>query len=335
MEWTSGIKMMGRSGVTKHGCKQLRCGMKPGMTGMRVGQLTGLTDNGQRIGPRLVKNSSKNIQAVVRDPRTVKFSHWFWALIGRILWEVSTGLFLQSEIDELGSSNSHSSWRDSVVWSLHVVWRVLMNNCFAIVTTVNSKSGRMAESMTVHCRDSPRWHISLRVCHRYVKSLPAEFFDDPELVLLETDACSVVFYQPRNLGTKLICQPKGSKTSVLPRRNSMVQYCGTDHAFEGQLVVATSAPKLLAGEEEQAAADASLSRAPPSATADTLTSDELLSPIFVPMFLPGYTAPRPTLSVGMGIKRRQSRTSTDSRNCLLFTSIRNSRNIKIISKTIC
>jgi hypothetical protein len=74
----------------------------------------------------------------------------------------------------------------------------------------------------------------------------------------------------------------------------MVQYCGTDHAFEGQLVVATSAPELLAGEEEQAAADASLSRAPPSATADTLTSDELLSPIFVPMFLPGYTAPRPT-----------------------------------------
>ena len=26
MEWTSGIKMMGHGGVTKHGCKQLRCG---------------------------------------------------------------------------------------------------------------------------------------------------------------------------------------------------------------------------------------------------------------------------------------------------------------------
>ena len=28
---------------------------EPGVTGMRVGQLTGLTDNGQRIGPGLVK----------------------------------------------------------------------------------------------------------------------------------------------------------------------------------------------------------------------------------------------------------------------------------------
>ena len=50
---------------------------KPGVTGMRVGQLTGLTDSGQRIGPGLVKNHSKNMQAVVSDPRTVKFSHWF------------------------------------------------------------------------------------------------------------------------------------------------------------------------------------------------------------------------------------------------------------------
>ena len=33
------------------------------------------------------------------------------------------------------------------------------------------------------------------------------------------------------------------------------------------MVVATSAPELLAGEEEQAAADASLSRAPPPAMA--------------------------------------------------------------------
>ena len=44
MEWTSGIKMMGHGGVTKRGCKRHRCGMKPGVTGMRVGQLTGLTD---------------------------------------------------------------------------------------------------------------------------------------------------------------------------------------------------------------------------------------------------------------------------------------------------
>ena len=42
MEWMSGIKTMGHGGVTKHGCKQLKCGMKPGVSGMKVGQLTGL-----------------------------------------------------------------------------------------------------------------------------------------------------------------------------------------------------------------------------------------------------------------------------------------------------
>ena len=50
---------------------------KKWVTGMRVGQLTGLTDSGLRIGPGLVKNPSKNMQAVVSDPRTEKFSHWF------------------------------------------------------------------------------------------------------------------------------------------------------------------------------------------------------------------------------------------------------------------
>ena len=69
---------MGHGGVTNRGSKRHKCGMKPEVTGMRVGRLTGLTDNGQRIGPGLVKNpNSKNMQAVVSDPRTVKFSHWF------------------------------------------------------------------------------------------------------------------------------------------------------------------------------------------------------------------------------------------------------------------
>ena len=35
-------------------------------------------------------------------------------LIGRIFGEISTGLVLQEAMDELGSSNSHSSWGDSV-----------------------------------------------------------------------------------------------------------------------------------------------------------------------------------------------------------------------------
>jgi len=35
-------------------------------------------------------------------------------LIGKFFGEISTFLFLQAEMDELGSSNSHSSWGDSV-----------------------------------------------------------------------------------------------------------------------------------------------------------------------------------------------------------------------------
>ena len=42
-------------------------------------------------------------------------------------------------------------------------------------------------------------------------------------------------------------------------------HCGTDRAFEWQLVVVPSAPELPASEGAQAAADASLSRAPPPA----------------------------------------------------------------------
>ena len=57
---------------------------------------------------------------------------------------------------------------------------------------------------------------------------------------------------------KKACQDASCETAL---------HCGTDRAFEGQLVVAPLAPELLASEGEQAAADASLSRAPPSAMA--------------------------------------------------------------------
>jgi len=67
--------------------------------------------------------------------------HWFVFAIG---------------IDELGSSNSHSSWGDSVCVVSARGLVCFDEQLFAIVTTVNSKSGRMAGSMTVHCRDSPR-----------------------------------------------------------------------------------------------------------------------------------------------------------------------------------
>ena len=57
MERVNGSRMMGHGGVTNRGCKQLKCGMKPGVTGMKVGQLTGPENkgSGQRSGPGLVK----------------------------------------------------------------------------------------------------------------------------------------------------------------------------------------------------------------------------------------------------------------------------------------
>ena len=47
-------------------------------------------------------------------------------LIGRIFGEISTGLVLQEAMDELGSSNSHSSWGDSVCVVSAVVYHVLL-----------------------------------------------------------------------------------------------------------------------------------------------------------------------------------------------------------------
>ena len=43
----------------------------------------------------------------------------------------------------------------------------------------------------------------MRVCHRFQKFCLHNFFDDPELVFAETDACSVVFDQPGNLGDEI------------------------------------------------------------------------------------------------------------------------------------
>jgi len=53
----------------------------------------------------------------------------------------------------------------------------------------------------------------------------------------------------------------------VPSKAETALHCGTDRAFDGQLVVAPLAPELPASEGEHAAADASLSRAPPPAMA--------------------------------------------------------------------
>ena len=77
-------------------------------------------------------------------------------LIGRIFGEISTGLVLQEAMDELGSSNSHSSWGDSVCVVSARGLVCFNEQLFCHCDPVSSKGGRMAGNMTVHCRDSPR-----------------------------------------------------------------------------------------------------------------------------------------------------------------------------------
>ena len=115
MEWMNGIKTMGHGGVTKHGCKQLKCGMTTGVTGMRVGQLTGLTDSGTEDWAWTGQESQQEYASSSQRPENSEIQSLVLSpLIGRIFGEISIGLFLQAEMDELGSSNSNSSWGDGV-----------------------------------------------------------------------------------------------------------------------------------------------------------------------------------------------------------------------------
>ena len=56
-EPVNGTMTMVRGGRISHGCKRHKCGMKPGVTGMRVGLRTGRTskDSGIRNGRGVVQ----------------------------------------------------------------------------------------------------------------------------------------------------------------------------------------------------------------------------------------------------------------------------------------
>ena len=71
---------------------------------------------------------------------------------------------------------------------------------------------------------------------------------------------------------------QGSKASHRPpkrtcRHTKTAWHCGAERTSEGRLVVAPSPPELPGNEGEQAAADASLSRAPPPAMATVGSAD--------------------------------------------------------------
>ena len=126
-------------------------------------------------------------------------------LIGRIFGEISTGLFLQSELDELGSSNSHSSWGDSVcvvsASGLSCLFDVGPPMCQC--DNCEFQDWQVGRAMDRHQQMLQKMTHLFESLPPFSEILPAQFFDDPELVFAETDACSVVFDQPGNLGDEI------------------------------------------------------------------------------------------------------------------------------------
>ena len=123
-------------------------------------------------------------------------------LIGRIFGEISTGLVLQEAMDELGSSNSHSSWGDSVC----VVSASGLSCPFDVGPPIcqcdncEFQDWQLGRALDRHQQMLQKMTHLFESLPPFSEILPAQFFDDPELVFAETDACSVVFDQPGNLG---------------------------------------------------------------------------------------------------------------------------------------
>ena len=123
-------------------------------------------------------------------------------LIGRIFGEISTGLVLQEAMDELGSSNSHSSWGDSVC----VVSASGLSCPFDLGPPIcqcdncEFQDWQLGRALDRHQQMLQKMTHLFESLPPFSEILPAQFFDDPELVFAETDACSVVFDQPGNLG---------------------------------------------------------------------------------------------------------------------------------------
>lgn len=115
-------------------------------------------------------------------------------LIGRIFGEFSTGLVLDpEEMDELGSSRSFSSWGDSVC----IVSAEGLTCLFTGSAECLCENCEFKDWQTLVARDKER--MRQQKMHHLFESmsfcelLQPEFFEEPELLFDETDACSVVF----------------------------------------------------------------------------------------------------------------------------------------------
>ena len=105
-------------------------------------------------------------------------------------------------MDELGSSNSHSSWGDSVC----VVSASGLSCPFDLGPPIcqcdncEFQDWQLGRALDRHQQMLQKMTHLFESLPPFSEILPAQFFDDPELVFAETDACSVVFDQPGNLG---------------------------------------------------------------------------------------------------------------------------------------
>ena len=114
-------------------------------------------------------------------------------LIGRIFGEISTGLVLQEAMDELGSSNSHSSWGDSVCVVSARGLVCFNEQLFCHCDHCEFKEWQNGREYDRSLQRQSKMTHFFESLPPFSEILPAQFFDDPELVFAETDACSVVF----------------------------------------------------------------------------------------------------------------------------------------------
>ena len=108
-------------------------------------------------------------------------------------------------MDELGSSNSHSSWGDSVcvvsASGLSCPFNVGPPMCQC--DNCEFQDWQLGRALDRHHQMLQKMTDLFESLPPFSEILPAQFFDDPELVFAETDACSVVFDQLGNLGDEI------------------------------------------------------------------------------------------------------------------------------------
>ena len=93
---------------------------------------------------------------------------------------------------ELGSSNSHSSWETVFAW---FGLTCLEGRPLCQCDSCEFKSWQFGRALDRDRQIQDKTRRFFESLPPFFEILPAEFFDDSELLCPETDACSVVFDQ--------------------------------------------------------------------------------------------------------------------------------------------